>query len=259
MTKIGTYQWAQVTQGKLSSQEKIAIVSMMLRSQFEEQIQKLRYKLGGGKEALARVDFEKIVRPDSRIARRAEEMCQDLHTSNFINHCYRTYYWASLLGQVDNLSVDVELLYVGCLLHDMGLTETHNPKAAHGCFALNGGDVAYTLAQQYDWTAERCETLYNTIGLHINPQVKVADHGPEAKLLSNGAFMDIVGLRHYCLTRAAILEVQNNHPRETFIREILALMKAIPHSKNTRSEFMSHIGIDWLALRNPLEKIAHQA
>lgn len=254
MCEIGTYQWNQKSRGFLSRKEKFRIVGMLVKAQVNNFVQRSRYMLGWSKDALARIDFDAIIRPDSKLALAAEELCQTLHSPILANHCYRTYYWGALLAQADGLSIDAELLYVGCLLHDLGLSDTYNPEASHSCFALNGANVAYHLALEHGWPHAQAETLYNSIGLHLNPLVSVAEHGPEAKLLGNGAYLDIVGLRHYCLTTEAIQRVHQLYPREQFVPEILRIMSDIQHPPDTRSGFMSNIGIDFLAKRNPLDK-----
>lgn len=253
MPDIGTYQWSKSSHGNLSLAEKFAIVGMLVRAQAQNLVNMARYALGLGRQALARLDFDAIVRPDSALAREAEEMCEELHTPRLLNHSYRTYYWGALLGQADGLRVDAELLYVGSLLHDVGLSARHRPEAEHGCFALNGARVARELALERGWSAGRAESLYGVIGLHLNPLVSVDAHGPEAKLLGNGAYLDIVGLRHYCLTPEVIERVHQRYPREQFVDEILRVMDSIDHPPNTRSGFMSNIGIDFLAKRNPLD------
>ena len=96
---------------------------------------------------------------------------------------------------------------------------------------------------------------FRIVGMLVKAQiVNTTEHGPEAKLLGNGAYLDIVGLRHYCLTTDAIQRVHKLYPREQFVPEILRIMSEIQHPPDTRSGFMSNIGIDFLAKRNPLDK-----
>jgi hypothetical protein len=254
MFEIGTYQWSKRSQGYLSQKEKFRIVGMLVKAQVIDFVERGRYMLGWSKDSLARLDFEAIIRPDSKLALAAEELCQELHSPRLANHCYRTYYWGALLGQVDGFSVDAELLYVGSLLHDLGLSDKYSPEATHSCFALNGANIAYKLALEHDWDDAQAEALYNCIGLHLNPLVSATEHGPEAKLLGNGAYLDILGLRHYCLTAEVIKRVDERHPREDFVPEILMIMKEIKHPPDTRSGFMSKIGFDFMAKRNPLDK-----
>ena len=255
-SEIGTYQWSKESQGNLSRKEKFGIVGMLIKSQMVNLVQSLRYKLGLSKDSLKNIDFEAIVRPDSKIAREAEEMCRELYTPVFANHCWRTYYWGVLLGQADGLRIDAELLFVGSLLHDLGLSDKYSPQADHSCFALNGANIAYKLALEQGWDDGRAQILYNSIGLHINPLIEVAEHGPEAKLIGNGAYLDIIGIRHYCLTPEVIKQVHQLFPRGNFVADILRVMKSIDHPRDTRSGFMSKIGIDFLANRNPLDKTA---
>lgn len=256
MCQIGTYQWNKKSQGNLSRKEKFEIVGMLVKAQVGNFMQRSCYMLGQSKDSLAKIDFDAIIRPDSKLAMAAEELCHALHTPILTNHSYRTYYWGALLAQADGYSIDAELLYVGSLLHDLGLSDTYRPQATHSCFALNGANVAYHLALEHDWQHAQAETLYNCIGLHLNPLIDATEHGPEAKLLGNGAYLDIVGLRHYCLTAEAIQRVHQLYPREQFVTEILRIMNDIQHPPDTRSGFMSKIGIDFLAKRNSLDKAA---
>lgn len=39
------------------------------------------------------------------------------------HHCMRTFLFGNLLGQRDGLRCDRELLYLGAVMHDLGLTE----------------------------------------------------------------------------------------------------------------------------------------
>lgn len=255
MAEIGSYQWGQKTQGHLNPTEKFKIIGMLFKNQAIDVINRIRYALKIPPASRSNLNFDVIIRPDSKIALEAEALCQELHTPNLVNHCFRTYYWAVLLGQVDGLRTDLEMLYVGCLLHDMGLTDKHRPQANHACFALNGAAIAYNLALKHQWTDAQAQNLYNTIGLHITPMLTASKHGPEAKLLGNGAFLDVAGLRHYCLNVAVIKQVLQQYPRQNFTAELLQVMQNTDHPLDTRAGFMSNMGIEFLANRNPLDKL----
>lgn len=42
-----------------------------------------------------------------------------------VAHSERTYCFGALLAACDGLKLDKELFYLGCILHDLGLSEAH--------------------------------------------------------------------------------------------------------------------------------------
>ena len=64
--------------------------------------------------------------PDSKIAKEATELLLEVSPAFLANHCLRTFIFGDLLGQAANLNYDLEILYLGSLLHDLGLTERFN-------------------------------------------------------------------------------------------------------------------------------------
>src|SRR5690625_7883885 len=63
--------------------------------------------------------------PDSAMARAATELLRDVATPLVFDHSRRVYLFAALRGQQEGLEYDPELLYVGAMFHDLGLTETY--------------------------------------------------------------------------------------------------------------------------------------
>ena len=78
--------------------------------------------------------------PDSAMARQATELVRDTESDLLFHHSSRVYYWAALAGQQRKLAYDPELLYVGCLFHDMGLTHDHC--SCDKRFEVDGADAA---------------------------------------------------------------------------------------------------------------------
>ena len=61
--------------------------------------------------------------PDSAIARAATELVRDNTDDLLYNHSRRVFFWGALSGERRNLRFDPELLYLGAMFHDLGLTE----------------------------------------------------------------------------------------------------------------------------------------
>ena len=64
-----------------------------------------------------------ITIPDSAMAIEATELVRDVSPPLLFHHSRRVYLFGSLQGQRLGLPADPELLYVGAMFHDLGLTE----------------------------------------------------------------------------------------------------------------------------------------
>lgn len=60
--------------------------------------------------------------PDSAIARAATQLVRDTEDGLLYNHSRRVFFWGALTGERRGLQYDPELLYLGAMFHDMGLT-----------------------------------------------------------------------------------------------------------------------------------------
>jgi hypothetical protein len=70
------------------------------------------------RKSAARIDLGSVVVPDSGLAKEAAELCIASSSESLANHCFRTFYWGSLLARADGLQFDPELFWVASLLHD---------------------------------------------------------------------------------------------------------------------------------------------
>src|SRR4029450_6758929 len=67
-----------------------------------------------------------IAIPDSVMARAATQLVRDTETDLLYHHSRRVFLWGALTGERRALKYDPELLYIGAMFHDMGLTETYS-------------------------------------------------------------------------------------------------------------------------------------
>ena len=63
--------------------------------------------------------------PDSKMAQDATELVRDVADDLIFDHSRRTFLFGSLRGMQEGLRYDAELLYVGAMFHDLGLTDTY--------------------------------------------------------------------------------------------------------------------------------------
>jgi hypothetical protein len=137
-------------------------------------------------------------------------------------HAVRSYVFAALLARHDRMHVDDEALYVGCVLHDIGLTPDYEQPVAP--FEQVSADIAVALAGRFGWPSERRETLADAIVLHMAAEVG-ADESPEARALEAGVAVDCTGRRLDDIAAPAVAEVLRQLPRGPFKRDFAALLK----------------------------------
>lgn len=172
------------------------------------------------RKSAARIDLGSVVVPDSGLAKEAAELCIASSSESLANHCFRTFYWGSLLARADGLQFDPELFWVASLLHDLGLTDSFGFKdERYQCFAYEGADAAGDLVRRRGWPEGRAGVLSEAICRHLNVRVSVVD-GPEAHLLRSGSGLDAVGGRLHEIDPANRDEVLTRYPRLRFKDEL---------------------------------------
>jgi hypothetical protein len=124
--------------------------------------------------------------PDTRLALEATELVREASPPPLLNHCLRTYVFAEALGRRLKKSFDAELLYLGCVMHDLGLTERFIKQAR---FELDGADAAQDFLSQRGYPPERIAVVWEAIALHASMEIPLRRQA-EVALLHMGVFTD---------------------------------------------------------------------
>jgi hypothetical protein len=106
---------------------------------------------------LAHFEVDSVPLPDSAAAHEAMAICQEMRPPMLINHSYRTYLWAVILADLQQLSLDQEALFVSSLLHDLGLSE-HLKGAAPTCFTVRGARACQVIGRRHSWDQQRSDS-----------------------------------------------------------------------------------------------------
>src|ERR1700704_3023744 len=78
--------------------------------------------------------------PDSKLAREVTELIRDTEPPLLFHHSTRVYLFGALAGLRKELRFDPELLYVGAMFHDIGLTKAHSSTSER--FEVDGANAA---------------------------------------------------------------------------------------------------------------------
>lgn len=157
--------------------------------------------------------------PDSSLARETTEFIRDVEDDLLFNHSRRVFLFGALQGMRRGLRPDLELLYVGAMFHDLGLTERYRSSTIR--FEVDGANAArdFLTARGVDKAA--ADKVWLGIALHTTPGVPEF-LGPEVALLQAGVEVDVVGVGRESLAPDALAAVTAAHPRPDFKERILA-------------------------------------
>jgi hypothetical protein len=154
--------------------------------------------------------------PDSAMARAATELVRDTEDDLLYNHSRRVFFWGALTGERRKLKFDPELLYIGAMFHDMGLTKAHASKDLR--FEVDGANAARDFLKSHRVSERDIEDVWTAIALHTTPGVP--EHmRPTIALVTAGVEMDVLGIAYHDFTHEQRDAVCNHHPREANFKE----------------------------------------
>ncbi|KIF75202.1 diguanylate cyclase [Streptomyces sp. 150FB] len=157
--------------------------------------------------------------PDSGLANEATELIRDTTGPLLYAHSRRVFLFGSLQGRRLELAYDPELLYIGAMFHDMGLTEGY--RTSQQRFELDGADAARDFVRRHGLSEESARIVWTSIALHTTPGVP-GRMEPEVALVTAGVEFDVLGMGIDCVPTTVRDEVVAAHPRPDFKRRILA-------------------------------------
>ena len=177
-------------------------------------------------------DMQGVKIPDSKMAREITEFVRDTESDLLFHHSSRVYYWGALAGQQRGLKVDQELLYAGCMFHDIGLTHEHC--SCDKRFEVDGANAAREFLQAYGIPATDIDKVWTAIALHTTPGIPEF-MAPEIALVTAGVEMDVLGIGYDHFSEEAIDAVTEAHPRPAAFKEeiIQAFYDGIKHKPLT--------------------------
>ncbi|GJD53468.1 hypothetical protein OPKNFCMD_6243 [Methylobacterium crusticola] len=154
--------------------------------------------------------------PDSAMARAATELVRETEDDLLYHHSRRVFFWGALTGERRGLRFDPELLYVGAMFHDMGLTGAYASPDLR--FEVDGANAARDFLASYGVGEREVEDVWTAIALHTTPGVP--EHmRPTIALVTAGVEMDVLGLAYHDFSHAQRDHVCACHPRGDHFKE----------------------------------------
>jgi hypothetical protein len=103
------------------------------------------------------------------MAKDLTELIRDKEPELLYHHSRRVYLFGALTGQRKGLAYDPELLYVGAMFHDIGLTEQYRHSTLR--FEVDGANAARDFLRKYGVPESSVEMVWDAIALHTTPGI----------------------------------------------------------------------------------------
>lgn len=151
--------------------------------------------------------------PDTALAREATDFIRDTEDDLLYNHSRRVFFFGALQGLRRGLQPNLELLYVGAMFHDLGLTERYRSSGVR--FEVDGANAARDFLLERGVDKADADKVWLGIALHTTPGVPEF-LGPEIALVTAGVETDVLGVGRDHLAPEDLAAVTAAHPRPDF-------------------------------------------
>jgi HD superfamily phosphodiesterase len=160
-----------------------------------------------------------IVIPDTELVREVTDHIRGVEDDLLFNHSRRVFLFGALHGRSLGLQPDLELLYVGAMFHDIGLTTRY--RTSNLRFEVDGANAARDFLLERGYDPADARKVWLGIALHTTPGVpEFLD--PEIALVTAGVETDVLGMGREDLAPEALNAVTATHPRPDFKNRILS-------------------------------------
>ncbi|MCV7005211.1 HD domain-containing protein [Mycobacterium gordonae] len=160
-----------------------------------------------------------IAIPDTPLVREVTDYIRATEDDLLFDHSRRVFLFGALQGHRRGLQPDLELLYVGAMFHDIGLTERYRSSMLR--FEVDGANAARDFLLERGYDPADARKVWLGIALHTTPGVpEFLD--PEIALVTAGVETDVLGMGRDDLAPEALDAVTAAHPRPDFKNRIIA-------------------------------------
>ena len=191
--------------------------------------------------------------PDSPLITEALEYAQKLSEPYLFNHAVRSWLFAAKIGHLKGIDYDPEVVAVGTILHDIGLTAgVSGPNR----FEVNGAAAALSLVKGRGLSSRRAQLIWDLIALNSTPSIALHKEA-EVALGTMGIGLDWGGFGFELIPPAEIAEIVSAFPRlkmkDKFAEACCRLVASRPGT--TSDNFLRDFGERFVAGYKPISAV----
>ena len=170
--------------------------------------------------------------PDSPLITEALEYAQRLYEPYLFNHAVRSWLLAETIGRIRGIDYDREVVAIGTLLHDIGLTASVS--GPHR-FEVNGADAARSFIRAEGLPDRRAQLIWDLVALNSTPSLALHKE-PEVAVGTMGIGLDYGGFGFELIPPADMANILNTFPRlrmkDRFSETCCRLVSAKPEASS---------------------------
>ena len=179
--------------------------------------------------------------PDTDLARQARDLVHACCQPHVAAHSERSFQFAALLSRAEGIDLDFEALYIGTVLHDVGLSERF---AGPDRFEMRGANAVRSMLLESGMEPTRAENVWDVIALHASTAI-AAHKSVETRIANRGISIDVRGAGTDLIPPEQIRAVLDAWPRNefpsTFSQTMIEEVRTNPSS--VRSSWMEGIAV----------------
>ena len=127
--------------------------------------------------------------PDDSLITAVIEHAQRLSEPYLFNHAMRSWLFAETIGRVKGIDYDHEVVAIGTILHDIGLTAA---VSGPNRFEVNGADAALSFIKGAGLSDRRAQLIWDLVALNSTPSLALHKE-PEVAVGTMGIGLDYGG------------------------------------------------------------------
>jgi hypothetical protein len=170
--------------------------------------------------------------PDNRLVTAAIEYVQRLSERYLFNHAIRSWLFAEAVGRAKGIVFDHDVVAVGTLLHDIGLTASVS--GPHR-FEVNGANVALMFLKGKGLSDRRAQLIWDLVALNSTPSLALHKE-PEIAVGTMGIGLDYGGFGIDALPADVVERILGAFPRlrmkQSFAEACCRLVTAKPETSH---------------------------
>ena len=147
--------------------------------------------------------------PDSPLIAETLEYAQRLSEPYLFNHAMRSWLFAARIGHLKGIDCDLEVVAIGTILHDIGLTAG---VSGSNRFEVNGANAALSFIKERGFPDRRAQLIWDLVALNSTPSIALHKEA-EVAVGTMGIGLDYGGFGIESIPAADITAIVDAFPR----------------------------------------------
>jgi hypothetical protein len=147
--------------------------------------------------------------PDTPVITEVLEYAQKLSEPYLFNHAMRSWLFAAKVAHLKAIDCDLEVVAVGTILHDIGLTAG---VSGSNRFEVNGADAAVSFIKERGFSDRRAQLIWDLVALNSTPSIALHKEA-EVAVGTMGIGLDYGGFGFESIPTADITAIVGTFPR----------------------------------------------